>query len=188
MPSSERARTLEYLTARAAALGPPELQARLRAAIGDFEAAITGIGEAEARRALGPGEWTIAQIVDHLAQTTIRAAEELRHLLAGRQPPGPPVYESLLSGAAAWVPWAELVDGLRSANAEVEALVAGTIGREIPERPTARTILVASRPGPEGRPEPDAFAAELGWRAYVLVQRLHLLDHRTQVRKLRALL
>ena len=32
------------------------------------------------------------------------------------------------------------------------------------------------------------FAAELAWQEYALVQRLHLLDHRTQVRKLRAAL
>ena len=35
------------------------------------------------------GEWTVAQVVDHVAQSTVRAAEELRHLLAGRRPPGP---------------------------------------------------------------------------------------------------
>jgi hypothetical protein len=30
------------------------------------------------------------------------------------------------------------------------------------------------------------FSAELGWKEYALVQRLHLLDHRNQVRKIRA--
>lgn len=185
-PAPERTRMLEHLASRATALGPAEIRARFRAAAAEFDAAVAGVSEADARRSFIAGEWTISQVVDHLGQTTIRVADEMRHLLAGRRPPAPPVYESLTSGAAAWVPWMELLDGLRSANAEVEALLATTIGVEVPETVTARTILAVNRIGAGGRPEPDVFVAELGWRAYALVQRLHLLDHRTQVRKIRA--
>jgi hypothetical protein len=46
-----------------------------------------------------------------------------------------------------------------------------------------RAILVVN---PAGQPEPDVFPAELDWREYTLVQRLHALDHRSQVRALRA--
>ncbi len=179
---------LEHLTSRAAALGASEIRARVRAAAAEFEAAVAGIEEADARRRIVPGEWSIAQVVDHLAQTTIRSAEELRHLLAGRRPPGPPVYESLTSGAADRVPWAELLEGLRAADAELDALLATTIGADIPDTPTVQAILVVSRAGVDGGPEPEVFDAELGWRAYALVQRLHALDHRTQVRTLRAAL
>jgi len=35
---------------------------------------------------------------------------------------------------------------------------------------------------------PETFVVELAWREYALVQRLHLLDHRTQVKNLRAAL
>ena len=179
---------LEHLASRAAALGPAEIRARFRAAAAEFEAAVAGVEEADARRWIVPGEWSIAQVVDHLAQTTIRSADELRHLLAGRRPPEPPVYESLTSGAADRVPWAELLEGLRSANAELNALLATTIGAEIADTPTVRAILVVTRAGADGRPEPEVFDAELGWCAYALVQRLHVLDHRTQVRKLRTAL
>jgi DinB family protein len=182
----EQARMLEYLTTRAAALGPAAILARFRAAVAEFEGAVAGVSESEARRTLVAGEWTIAQVVDHLAQTTIRSADELRHLLAGRRPPAPPVYEGLTSGAAAWAPWAELLDGLRSANAELEALLEHAGNGPVDETVTARTILVVNRPGAGGRVEQDAFAAELSWRPYALVQRLHLLDHRTQVKTLRA--
>jgi len=44
---------------------------------------------------------------------------------------------------------------------------------------------VVNRALPDGRFAPQTFIAELGWREYALVQRLHLLDHRTQVKKLR---
>ena len=132
----------------------------------------------------------MAQIVDHVAQTQIRAADELRHLLAGRRPPAPPVYEALTSGAAQWAPWTELLEGLASANEEMLALLAAATepSRTLGTRATARTILLANRNAPDGSVSPELFIVELQWREYALVQRLHLLDHRTQVGKLRAAL
>ncbi|MGH7321519.1 MAG: DinB family protein [Candidatus Rokuibacteriota bacterium] len=179
-PLPEPARTLDYLRSRARTLSPAAIRARVQAAAAELDAAIAGVTEIEARQHPGVGEWTIAQVVDHVAQTTIRGADELRHLLAGRRPPAPPVYEGLLSGAAAWAPWEELVEGLQSANAEFDILLAGAVESETPaEAPTARAILVVT-----GRLE--TFSAELRWKEYALVQRLHLLDHRTQVRNIRA--
>ena len=188
-PQPERARMLEYLRARGAALAPAEIHARFRAAVREFEAALDGVTEAEARRSVVAGEWTIAQVVDHLAQTTIRSADALRHHLAGRRPPAPPVYEGLISAAAAWASWDELLEGLRSANGELDALLgAAKVADGTPPTPTIRTILVAQRTSPTGQAASEAFAAELGWKEYALVQRLHLLDHRNQVRALRAAL
>jgi hypothetical protein len=133
-----------------------------------------------------PGEWTAAQVVDHLAQTTARNADELRHLLAGRRPPAPPVYEALVSGAAYRVPWEELKAGLAEANAEFAALLGAAARREPGPTATIRTILVVNRTRPDGGVEPEHFDAELGWKGYALTARLHLLDHRTQVKKLLA--
>lgn len=183
----EQIRMLEYLRSRAAALGPAEIRARFHAAADELAAVLAGVTEAEARQHPLDGEWSIAQVVDHLAQTTIRSVDELRHLLAGRRPPGPPVYEALTSGAAARAPWRELLEGLRDANAELEAVLAPAIERAEPG-PTVRAILVAARPGGDDRAAPEIFAAELGWKEYALVQRLHALDHRTQIKKLRAAL
>lgn len=192
--SPEALRMVEYLRSRTAALGPAGIRGRVRAAAAELEAALAGVTEAEARAHPLAGEWSIAEVVDHVAQTTIRGADELRHLVAGRRPPAPPVYESLTSGAAAWAPWEELLEGLRSANAELDALLATQGGADAaadpqaPVPPTVRTILVVNRGQADGREAPEIFAAELGWLEYALVQRLHLLDHRTQVRKLRAAL
>jgi hypothetical protein len=183
-----RARLLDYLRTRAAGLDAQRLRARVRAAAAELETALAGLDEPEARRAVIPGEWTVAQVVDHVAQSTIRSAEELRHLRAGRRPPGPPVYEALLSGAAHRVPWAELVHGLWDACAALDA----TLGRADEPGPadagavTLPAILVTSAPEPGDAPE--IFAAELTWQEYALAQRLHLLDHRAQVRSLRAAL
>jgi hypothetical protein len=182
--SPERQRAVEYLTTRAEAMPGAQVLARFRAAVGELEAAVEGLDEMEARTAWIPGEWTAAQIVDHLAQTTARNVDELRHLVEGRRPPAPPVYEALGSGAAHRVPWEELKAGLAEANAELAALLARAVAEEVPAARTIRTILVINRTRDDGTVEPEHFDAELGWKGYALTARLHLLDHRTQVRKL----
>lgn len=190
--SPESVRMLDYLRERAAALDPVEIHGRVRAAMTELDHALEGIGETQARAHPRDGEWSIAQVVDHIAQTQIRAADELRHLLAGRRPPAPPVYEALTSGAAGWAPWPELLDGLGAANEEMSTHLAATTGadaaRVTGSTATARTVLLANRRTPDGHVLAETFVAELGWREYALVQRLHLLDHRTQVKNLRAAL
>jgi hypothetical protein len=183
-----RARTLDYLRTRAAGLDATRIRARVRSAAADLEAALAGLGETDARRPVVPGEWTVAQVVDHVAQSTVRGAEEIRHLFAGHRPPGPPVYEGLLSGAAHRVPWSELIEGLREASAALDAVLAEAARQPPPDdgAATVPTILVAAAPDSGGASE--LFAADLTWKEYALVQRLHFLDHREQVRRLRAAL
>ena len=182
--SPERRKAIDYLTDRAEAMPAAHVIARFRAAVGEFEAAVDGLDESAARTAFVPGEWTAAQVVDHLAQTTARNADELRHLLDGRRPPAPPVYEALVSGAAHRVPWSELRAGLAEANAAFADLLEAAARRPPGPTETIRTILVINRTRPDGTVEPEHFDAELGWKGYALTARLHLLDHRTQVRAL----
>jgi urea carboxylase-associated protein 1 len=181
--SPEATKMLDYLRSRAAALGPEEIRARFRTAAAELETLLGEVDETEAARAPRDGGWSVVRVADHVAQTMIRSVDELRHLLAGRRPPDPPVYDALVSGAAAWVPWAEVRDGVRAANAEFDALLVAAAAAP-PAGPTVRTILVASRAGGP----PENFPADLDWKAYALVQRLHLLDHRNQVRAVRAAL
>ena len=110
---AESRRMLKYLRERARALTKSELVERMRKAAQELEEVVATINEADIRRVPFPGKWHIADVVDHISQTQIRGAEELRHLLAGRRPPGPPVYEALKSGASDWAPWPSLVAGLK---------------------------------------------------------------------------
>jgi hypothetical protein len=189
--SPERARMLTYLE-RGADSSARSLALRFQDAVEQFDAAIGGVSVEEARSVALPEEWTIAQVVDHVAQTMLRSAEELRHLLRGRRPPAPPVYAALISDAALWEPWQTLVDNVRAANGEFGALLAEADRLETKhlETPvstvTVKTILVVNRTIGDGRVAPETFTVELPWQSYVLVQRLHLLDHRTQIRKLQA--
>jgi len=63
-------------------------------------------------------------------------------------------------------------------------LLARAAAGEAPATRTVRTILVINRTRDDGTVEPEHFDAELGWKGYALTARLHLLDHRTQVRRL----
>jgi len=179
--SPEKDKAIEYLTVRAEAMPAQQIRARMRAAVTELDAALDGVDQQAARQIVVPGEWTIAQVVDHMAQGTIRVADELRCLIEGRRPPAVPVYEGIVSGAAHRVPFAELLEGMRAANEEVDALLGRAVDADPPAGVTARTILVINRP--DGMPE--FFDMELTWKGYAMTQRLHVLDHRSQIRKLR---
>jgi len=191
---AESMRMLEYLDERAKTLSPRDISERLKAAALELEGVVASVDEKDARRRPFPGKWHIADVVDHISQTQIRGAEELRHLLSDRRPPGPPVYEALKSGASDWAPWPTLVRGLQDANREmlsvIEIVSAGRgsdnrqHARDGVAAPTVCTVLVANCKLQNGQIIPQIFIAELDWRQYALLQRLHLLDHRTQIRKL----
>ena len=180
---------LDYLRTRAAEMSAEQIRARIRAAAQELETTAAAVNATEARLRPIPGKWTIAEVVDHVAQTQVRGAEELRHLLAGRRPPGPPVYEALRSGAGQWAPWELLVDEVRQANrAMVEVLEAASDDNRGPHPPTVRTVMVTLRKLDDGRTEPQIYFAELRWKEYALLQRLHLIDHRRQLKDLQAAL
>jgi hypothetical protein len=181
--SQEVERILEHLRSRSASLGTTGIRDRVRTAARELENDVAAVSEAEARRRPIADKWTIAEVVDQIAQTQIRAVEELRPVLAGRRPPGPPVYEAVRSGAAKWAPWPELIDGLRSANENSSRCSPRRPDRRLrPARPQREPSW--SSPALAGGPAPQIFIADLDWREYALIQRLHLLDHREQIRSL----
>ncbi len=184
----ESVRLLEYVRTRASQMNAAAIRARMAASAHDLEQTIASINATDARKRPLPGKWTIAEVVDHISQTNVRAAEELRHLVAGRRPPLPPVYEALRSGAGQWAPWDLLVGELRAANQALLQAVEGAPEETGESAPTVRTVVVSLRKLEDGREEPQIFFAELTWKEYALLQRLHLLDHRRQIGELRAAL
>jgi len=185
----ESLRMLDYLKTRAAELNAAAICQRIRAAARELEDAAAPVSASQARARPMAGKWTIAEVVDHIAQTQVRGTEELRHLLAGRRPPLPPVYEALRSGAGQWAPWEMLVAELHDANRAMIELLESAAGEAAStQAPTVRTVVVALRQLAGGGSEPQIFFAELGWKEYALLQRLHLLDHRRQVKSLYAAL
>jgi len=179
----ESQRMIDYLKTRAVELTPTEICARVRSASDEFETSFKDISEDDARARPTPGKWTIMEVLDHVAQTQVRAAEELRHLLSGRRPPLPPVYEGLKSGAASWAPLAQIAGDVREANHELLALL--TEAKDPPSQAKVASVIVANSKLPDGSLKPQIFLYDLDWREYALLQRLHLLDHRRQIKELR---
>ncbi len=185
----ESVRMLEYLKIRATEMTTAGIRERIRAAAQELENAVAQVSASQARQRPVEGKWHIAEVVDHISQTQIRGTEELRHLLAGRRPPLPPVYEALRSGAGTWAPWKLLVEELHTANqAMIDLLESAPEQAPPPDAPTVKTVMVTLRALPDGTTGPQIYFVEVQWKEYALLQRLHLLDHRTQVKKLRAVL
>jgi hypothetical protein len=78
---------------------------------------------------------------------------------------------------AAVVELESAIDGVRQEDARASVVP----GEWTIAQATARTILVFNRP--DGTPE--FFDMDLTWKGYAMTQRLHLLDHRSQIRTLR---
>lgn len=182
----ESVRMMDYLHKRASEIPASAIPERIRAAAHELETAVASVTAHQARLRPIEGKWTIAEVIDHIAQTQVRGAEELRHLLAGRRPPLPPVYEALRSGAGQWAPWNLLLEELHDANRSMIELLQTASDEILPNAPTVKTVVVALRKFDDGRSAPQIFFAELPWKEYALLQRLHLLDHRTQVKNLHA--
>jgi hypothetical protein len=184
----ESIRMMEYLRNRSQEMSAIAICERVRKAAEELGRALELVTASQARSHPAAGKWSIAEVVDHIAQTQIRATEELRHLLAGRRPPLPPAYEALRSGAGQWAPWNVLVEELHAANRAMIEVLDGAIDSIPGDAPTVRAVVVTLRKLEEDRTEPQIYFAELNWKEYALLQRLHLLDHRTQVKKLHALI
>ena len=182
----ESIRMLEYLRTRSQEMSASAIREKIRKAAEELESALESVTATQARLHPVAGKWSIAEVVDHIAQTQIRGTEELRHLLAGRRPPLPPVYEALRSGAGQWAPWNLLAEELQAANRAMIEVLEGAADSISSDAPTVRTVMVALRKVEEERTEPQIYFAELNWKEYALLQRLHLLDHRTQVKKVHA--
>ena len=152
----ESVRMLEYLQIRAAEMTTAGIRERIRAAAQELENAVAQVSASEARQRPIEGKWNIAEVVDHISQTQIRGTEELRHLLAGRRPPLPPVYEALRSGAGTWAPWELLREELHAANQAMIDLLESA-PEQAPESgaPTVKTVMVTLRALADGTTGPQ---------------------------------
>jgi hypothetical protein len=183
-PEQERARA--YLAERGTALPAPRIAERVGAAFAATQALLGEVRETEARRAPGPGEWAIQEVVDHLVETHRASLDELRALLAGRRPDGGPIPAALQSAAPLAPEFADLVAELRGLHARILEVL-----HRAPDRPTsarAPVVMVVNARDADGVERPLHWIEELDWKAYAIVFRLHELDHAGQVKKaLRAL-
>jgi DinB family protein len=175
-----RDRIMAHLRSRGSDAAPAAVHQKLGAAYAQFDGLLAGLGVEAATAAPAPGEWSVRDVADHLLESERAGLDELRCLVAGEAPPGPPIPASLRSKAPHHRPWSWLVTELARIHADILAAVASGPAAVAGE-PTAPGVFWAEIGG-----EPTEWIEELDWRAYAAVLRVHTLEHLAQVRAILA--
>jgi hypothetical protein len=171
-----RHRIMAHIRSRGTDAEPAAVHQKLAAAYAQFDGVLAGLRVEAATTAPAPGEWSVRDVVDHLLESERAGLDELRCLVAGEAPPGPPVPASLRSKAPHHRPWPWLVAELARTHADILTAVAAGPARQ-PGEPTAPGVFWAEVGG-----EQTEWIEELDWRAYAAVLRVHTLEHLAQVR------
>ena len=163
-PDNDQARLQSYLAAQSAKLSAGEIRERIASAAAEFFGTLDGITDAAAHTRPATGEWSIADILDHLALTMQDAADIMRTLAAGK--PARAFQDHQPRPGQAARPVAELLARLRNAQAGVSEFLAAQ----------------GAEPNTEVRVA-ESYFGETNWKGYALILRLHYRDHAEQVRK-----
>ena len=171
-----RARIMAHIRSRGTDADPAAVHQKLAAAYATFDGLLAGLSAEAATAVPAQGEWSVRDVADHLLESERPGLDELRCLIAGEAPPGPPIPASLRSRAPHHRPWAWLVAEIARTHADILAAVA-TGPASAPGEPTAAGVFWAEVAG-----EPVEWIEELDWRAYAAVLRVHTLEHLAQLR------
>jgi hypothetical protein len=171
-----RDRIMAHIRSRGTEADPAAVHQKLAAAYAQFDGLLAGLTAEVATAAPAPGEWSVRDVADHLLESERAGLDEIRCLVAGEAPPGPPVPASLRSKAPHHRPWPWLVAELGRLHADIlDAVASGPA--PVPGEPTAPGVFWAEVAG-----EPTEWIEELDWRAYAAVLRVHTLEHLAQIR------
>jgi hypothetical protein len=172
----------EYLDAKGSRLPVAEIRTRVGAAFAAMEGALESVSEEQARARPLPGEWSVLEVVDHLVETHRPSIDELRDLLRGRRPAGPPIPAGLQSPDPMGRRWHHLRNELKALHDEALQVLARVSDDHVPDA-RAPLVMVINVREPDGREVPLQWIEELDWKSYAIVFRLHALDHLNQVKK-----
>jgi hypothetical protein len=153
-----------YLKAQGAKLSAEQIRDRIQEASDEFLGVVQGAPEALVRKAPAAGEWSLADVLDHVIHTLERITGVIGGLVSGRKPPAP--LEIGATSGIAGLPWGDLLARLRRSQASLSAL------------------LTANRHEPHvDLRVPEGNFGELNWKEYALILRLHYKDHAGQAVK-----
>jgi hypothetical protein len=179
----EQIRMREYLRDKGDRLPLTEVRERVAAAFGAMEALLAPVSATVAAERPWSREWTIHEVVDHLILTHAPSVGELRDLLAGRRPAGPPIPAGLQSPDPFARPWGALRDALHAQHVDALRVLDGA--RDVAIDVRAPVVAVVNVREGDGRQAAFHWIEEIEWKAYaVFAFRLHTLDHIGQVKKL----
>ena len=171
---------MAHVRSRGTDAAPATVHQKLAAAYAQFDGTLAGLRPDVATAVPGPGEWSVRDVADHLLESERAGLDEIRCLVAGEAPPGPPVPASLRTKAPQHRPWPWLVAELARIHADILEAIAAGPARAAGE-PTAPAVFWAEVAG-----RPTEWIEALDWRAYAAVLRVHTLEHLAQIRAILA--
>jgi len=182
-----RTRVHDYLRDNGTLAPTATIRRRVATAFDNLEKLLRGVDATRAARRAWPSEWSVHEISDHVLQTHRPSRDELRDLLAGQRPAGPPIPASLQSKDPLARPWPALLDELARVHAEIVADLAAAPD-DYPTNVRAAVVVVMNADTSDGRTVPLIWEDEIDWKAYAVFLRLHAIDHLNQARKVLAAL
>jgi hypothetical protein len=182
-----RARVRDYLRDNGTLASTAVIRRRVTTAFDNLEHFLRAADPARAARRAWPAEWSLHEIADHVVETHRPSRDELRELLAGRRPSGPPIPASLQSKDPLARPWPALLDDLARVHAEIVADLAAAPD-DASTSVRAPVIVVINAEATNGATVALSWEDEIDWKAYAVFLRLHAIDHLNQARKVVAAL
>jgi hypothetical protein len=177
-----RVRVRDYLRDNGTQAPTALIRRRVATAFENLERCLRGVDADRAAQRAWPAEWSLHEIADHVVETHRPSRDELRDLLAGRRPAGPPIPASLQSKNPFARPWPAVLDDLARVHAEIVADL-GAAPDDWPTDVRARVLVVMNAEGTDGAIVPLTWEDEIDWKAYAVFLRLHAIDHLNQARK-----
>ena len=177
-----RTRVREYLRDNGTQAPAALIRRRVATAFDNLEKCLGAVDAGRAARRAWPAEWSLHEIADHVVETHRPSRDELRELLAGRRPSGPPIPASLQSRDPLGRAWPTLLDDLARVHAEIVADL-GAAPDDWRTDVHARVVVVMNAEATDGARVPLAWEDEIDWKAYAVFLRLHAIDHLNQARK-----
>lgn len=165
MPEQDEQQKLQgYLRSQGAKLSAEQIRDRIQEAADEFLGIVRDVSESVTRRSPAPGEWSLAEILDHVIHTHERITRVIDGLVAGWKPAAP--LESSATCGIAGLPWQDLLGRLQRSQSGLSAL------------------LTANRHEPNADLRvPEGYFGDVSWKEYALILRLHYKDHAGQARK-----
>ena len=180
-----RARVRDYLRDNGTLAPTALIRRRVATAFENLEKFLHAVDAVRAARRAWPAEWSLHEIADHVVQTHRPSRDELRDLLAGRRPAGPPIPASLQSKDPLARPWPALLEDLARVHADIVADLAAAPD-DFPTTVRAPVVVVMNAEATDGTTVPLSWDDEIDWKAYAVFLRLHAIDHLNQARKVLA--
>ena len=178
----EQERALAYARRRGTEAPLADLRRRVAETFAALDARLASIPAAHARIRPAPAAWSVHEVVDHLIVSHRPAMDQLRTLLAGREPEGGPVPANLQSPEPLARGWAELVAELAAVHAGFLALLDGAADAS-PQEARAPIEMVVKCATPDGALEPVHWVERVDWKAFAAVIRVHALEHLHQIER-----